>query len=76
MEEVPFFRDTLYVFDKRKKRTEKEKEENIWSTEERTNGEGKGGRYLEKENIFWWRRRNTEKEKEEISWRRKNWRRT
>ena len=28
-------------------------------------GEEKGGKYSEKENIFFWRRRKTEKEKEE-----------
>ena len=26
--------------------------ENIWLAEEKKNGEGKGGKYLEKENIF------------------------
>ena len=33
-------------------------------------GEEKGGKYLEKENIFFWRRRNIEKEKDENIWRR------
>lgn len=32
---------------------------------------GKGGKYLEKENIFLWRRSKAEKEKEENIWRRK-----
>ena len=40
--------------------------------EEKKNGEGKGGKYLEKENIFFLRRRiRTEKEKEKNIWRRK-----
>ena len=34
-------------------------------------GEGKGGKYLKKENIFLCWRRKTEKEKEENLWRRK-----
>ena len=33
-------------------------------------GEEKGGKYSEKENIFFWRRRKTEKEKDENIWRR------
>ena len=32
-------------------------------------GEGKGGKYLEQENIFWTRRLKTEKEKEGKVWR-------
>ena len=35
-----------------RKRTEKEKEENIWSIEEKKNGERKGGKYLLKEHIW------------------------
>ena len=36
---------------RRRRRTQKEKEENIWLTEDKKNGEGKGGNYLEKGNI-------------------------
>ena len=44
------------------------KNENIWFVGE--NGEGKRGKYLEKESIFFLqRRRKTEKEKEENIWR-------
>ena len=32
---------------------------------EKINSRGKGGKYLEKENMFLWRRRITEKEKED-----------
>ena len=39
--------------------------------EEKKNGEGKGGIYFEKRNIFLRRRRKMEKEKEENIWRRK-----
>ena len=47
-------------------KTEKEKEENIWRrkvffSEEKKIGDGKGGNYLEKENIFLWRRRKRSK---------------
>ena len=38
--------------------------------EKKKNGEGKGGKYLEKK-IFFWRRRKAEKEKEENTCRRK-----
>ena len=34
-------------------------------------GEGRGGKYLERENVFFVGRRTTEKEKEENIWRRK-----
>ena len=40
------------------------KKENIWPLEEKKNGEGKGEKYLEKENIWSQRRRGTEKENE------------
>ena len=36
----------------RRKRAEKEREENIWSSEEKKNGDGKGAKYMEKENIY------------------------
>ena len=44
------------VFLRRRRKTEKEKEANIWKTtiffaEEKQNEERKGGKYLEKENI-------------------------
>ena len=49
---------------------EKEKEVNIWSWKIFfCGGEGKGGKYLEQENVFWTRRLNTEKEKEGNVWR-------
>ena len=35
-----------------RRKTEKEKDENIWSAEKKKNREGKGGKYLEKE-IIW-----------------------
>ena len=51
------------------RRKTEEKEENIWrrkdiSWEEKKNGEGKGGKYLETERTFLRRRRKAEKEKE------------
>ena len=47
---------------------EKEREENIWRRKKKMrrrgkNREGKRGKYLDKEDIFWRRRRRMEKEK-------------
>ena len=42
--------------------------ENTIFEEEKTNREGKGGKYIEKENIFLRRRRKTENEEEENIW--------
>ena len=58
------------------RKTEKEKEENIWRRKKSFVGEkkikeGKGEKYLEKEKNFFFRRRITEKEKEDNVWRRK-----
>ena len=48
------FREGEYLFFWRKRKPEKEKEENIWRrkffVEERKDGVGKGGKYLEKRN--------------------------
>ena len=50
---------------RRRRTTEKKKEGNIWRRKILfCGGEGKGGKYLEQENIFWTRRLKTEKEKE------------
>ena len=52
----------------------KEKEENLWRgkiyfPKEMKNGEGKGEKYLEKENFVFGREEKAKKEKEEIIWR-------
>ena len=55
---------------RRRRTTEKKKEGNIWRRKILfCGGEGKGGKYLEQENIFWTRRLKTEKEKEGNVWR-------
>ena len=50
---------------------EKEKEEYIWSVEEKKNREGKGDNILRRKISGYLRRRRTEEENEENVWRRK-----
>ena len=50
---------------------EKEKEEYIWSVEEKKNREGKGDNILQRKISGYLRRRRTEEENEENVWRRK-----
>ena len=44
---------------------------NFWSSKEKNNREGKGEKYLKKENIQSVEEKKTEKEKEEHIWKRK-----
>ena len=54
------------IFLRRRRKSETEKEENIWRRKiSFCGGEERERRYFERENIFLWRRRRTKEEKEE-----------
>ena len=68
MERRKISREGKYIFLQRRQNTEKEKEDYIWRRKLHfCEGEGKGGKYLEKETIFF------EEEKKNVKniWRRK-----